>query len=223
MKSSTLSPDLGNANVGSIVMFLVYPCGCTFFVAEMTIMKANAKRLTLSAVLMGLAAVLSVVRVYELPMGGSITLLSMLPICVISMCYGWKWGTFCSLIYAGLQLAMGFGQLMGYGMTPAIWIGCLLFDYLFPFGGLGFSGMFRKCGTWGMCSGICISIAFRFLCHFLSGVILFGEFAPAGQNIYLYSLVYNGSYMLPEMILTVVGAVLLLRLPQIKKLIEERQ
>lgn len=185
-------------------------------------MKTDTKRLTLSAVLIALSAVLSLVRVYDLPLGGSITLLSMLPVCVIAICYGTRWGLFCSVLYAFVQILLDLGKLMGYGMTPQIWIGSLIFDYIIAFGSLGISGAFRKRGTWGICSGICVSMFLRFLSHFISGSILFGTFAPEGWNIYLYSLCYNGSYMLPEMILTVVGACLLFRLPQVKKMIRER-
>ena len=185
-------------------------------------MKQNTKRLTLSAVFIALSAVLSMIKIYDLPLGGSITLLSMLPICIVAICYGTKWGVFCSVLYAFVQIMLDLGKLMGYGMTVQIWIGSLVFDYIIAFGSLGLAGLFRKKGTWGICAGISVSLVTRFVSHFISGSILFGTFAPEGWNIYWYSLCYNGSYMLPEMILTVVGAVLLFRLPQIKKLIRER-
>ena len=178
----------------------------------------KTRKLTLSAVMIAMSAVLSMVKVYDLPLGGSITLLSMLPVCVIAICYGTGWGIFCSILYACLQIALDLGKLMGYGLTPAIWVGSLLFDYIIAFGALGFAGLFRRKGAFGMCAGITISLLIRFMSHFISGAILFSAFAPKGWNVYIYSLCYNGSYMLPELVFTLVGAVLVFRMPQIKKL-----
>ncbi len=181
------------------------------------------KKLTLSAVMIALSAVLSMVKVYQLPLGGSITLLSMLPVATVSICYGTKTGFFVSILYAFVQIALDFGALMGYGMTAATWIGCLLFDYIIAYGIIGISGIFRKKGRIGMCAGITIACIVRFISHFISGAIVFSVWCPDGWNVYWYSVVYNGSYMLPELILTVVGATLLFGIPSVKKLIEERQ
>lgn len=186
-------------------------------------MKLQTTRLTLSAVLIALSAVLSLVRVYDLPLGGSITLLSMLPVCMIGVCFGTRWGLFCSILYAFVQILLDLGKLMGYGMTPTIWLGSLMFDYFIAFGSLGLAGIFREKGTGGICAGVCVSLLIRFVSHFISGVILFAEFAPEGWNVSLYSLCYNGSYMLPEMILTVLGGILLFRLPQMRKMISEQR
>ena len=186
-------------------------------------MKVETKKLTFSAVMIAMSAVLSMVKVYDLPLGGSITLLSMLPVCVISICYGTKWGMFCSVLYAFVQIALDVGKLMGYGMTPLTWVGCLVFDYLIAFGCLGLAGMFRKKGAVGMCAGISISLFIRFASHFISGAVLFAVFAPEGWNVYFYSLCYNGSYMLPELAITLIGAALVLRMPQVKNLITEKQ
>ena len=185
--------------------------------------KMKTKKMTLSAVMIALSAVLSMVKVYELPLGGSITLLSMLPVAAIAICYGTKTGLFVSLIYAFLQIGLDLGKLMGYGMTPLTWIGCLVFDYIIAFGAIGLAGIFRKRGTIGMCAGVALACVLRFISHFISGAIVFAVWCPEEWNVYLYSLVYNGSYMLPELILTVAGALLLFRIPSIKKLIEERQ
>lgn len=186
-------------------------------------MKIETKKLTLSAVMIALSAVLSLVKVYELPLGGSITLLSMLPVAVIAICYGTKWGLFCSVLYAFVQIGMDLGKLMGYGMTVGTWIGCLVFDYLLAYGALGLSGIFRKKRNLGMVMGLAIALFIRFVSHYISGAIVFSVFCPDGWNVYFYSLCYNGSYMLPELILTTIGAVLLFRIPQVKKLIAEKQ
>ena len=75
------------------------------------------KKLTLTAMMIALSAVLSMVKVYQLPLGGSITLLSMLPVASVALCYGTKSGLVASLLYACLQIALDLGALMGYGMT----------------------------------------------------------------------------------------------------------
>ncbi len=186
-------------------------------------MKNETKKLTLSAVLIALSAVLSLVKIYDLPLGGSITLLSMLPVAVIAICFGNRWGLFCAILYAFVQVAMDLGKLMGYGMTAATWVGCLMFDYIIAFGALGLAGIFRKKGVFGQCMGITVALVIRFISHFISGAIVFSVFCPDGWNVYFYSLCYNGSYMLPELLITIIGAVLLLRLPQVKKLIMEKQ
>ena len=108
--------------------------------------KIETRRLTISAVMIALSAALSMVRVFEAPFGGSITLLSMLPVCTIAICYGTKWGLTCSFLYAFVQIALDLGKLMGYGMTVSIWVGCLVFDYLIAFGPCG--TIFKKGNLW---------------------------------------------------------------------------
>jgi len=184
-------------------------------------MKIETRKMTLSAVLIALSAVLSLVKVYDLPLGGSITLLSMLPVAMIAICFGTKWGLFCSALYAFVQIGMDLGKLMGYGMTFATWTGCLVFDYILAFGAIGLAGLFRKRGTAGICAGIALALVVRFVSHFISGAIVFAVFCPEGWNVYLYSLCYNGSYMLPELIITLFGALVLFRMKQIRTLIEK--
>ena len=79
------------------------------------------------------------------------------------------------------------------------------------------SGVFRKKGTLGAVIGIVIACVLRFACHFVSGCVFFRTF-EIFNNPYLYSIAYNGTFMLPELVLTVFGAVVLLKIPVIKKL-----
>ncbi len=227
MQSSTLIPDLDNANEGRILCFCIFwyihIWVYHYFLKGYLNMKIETKKLTLSAVMIALSAVLSLVRVYQMPLGGSITLLSMLPVCAVAICYGTKWGLFTSILYSCVQIGLDLGSLMGYGMTAGTWIGCLAFDYILAFGALGLAGLWRKRGTLGMSLGVALACVIRFISHFISGAIVFAVFCPEGWNVYLYSIAYNGSYMLPELIITVVGAILLFRLPQVRKLINEKQ
>ena len=181
-------------------------------------MSKKIERLTVSAVLIALATVLSFVKVYELPLGGAITLLSMLPIVVISVRYGTPWGLVSAFCYALVQLGTGLAELMSWGMTPVQWVGSVLFDYLLPFTAIGLAGLFARKGRIGMMVGSTLALAIRFVSHFISGTIFFAQWCPEGWNVALYSVCYNGSYMLPELIFTLIALGLISALPQGKRL-----
>ena len=186
-----------------------------------------------SAILVALAVVLSIASKYLLepflaplfPFGGSVTLFSMLPICIISIKHGLGWGLGGAFCFSWFQILQG--GVFGWGLTPVMLIGSLLLDYILAFTVLGLAGIFRNKGVKGMIAGVVLVCALRFVIHFLAGIILwaeFDEFVAFGQawvnRPVLYSLVYNGGYMLPETILTVAGAVLLFRVPQMRKILK---
>ncbi len=182
----------------------------------------KVQKLVTSAVFIALATVLSMVKIYQLPLGGSITLLSMLPVCLLSFKYGLRWGFTCSFLFSLIQLGLKLGEIMGWGLDLRLWIGCIVFDYLFAFGILGLSGIFRNKSMPLMLTGVGISVFLRFASHFISGAIFFDIWMPEEfSNPYVYSLVYNGSYMLPEMIFTVIGAGSIFGVPVIRKMIKE--
>ena len=124
-------------------------------------------------------------------------------------------------LYGGQNLA---GEnLYGYFEERPV---SLLLDYILAFTVIGLAGILRRYGFVGMLAGVAIVSTLRFLSHFLAGVILWAnleQFVAFGQEWtnrpVLYSIVYNGSYMLPELILTIVGAAVLLKIPQINRLI----
>ncbi len=175
--------------------------------------------------MVALATVLSLIKFSPLPWGGSITLLSMLPIVVFSIRRGILCGFGVSFVYALLQLGLGivFDGLIGWGLTPGMLIACMIFDYILAFTVLGIAGMFRTKGLAGQVAGAAIAIFLRFISHILSGVYVF---ASAGKlwdgfetdNSWLYSIVYNASYMLPELIFTIAAVVIIFRLPQFKNI-----
>ena len=181
--------------------------------------KINTRRLVISAVMIALASVLSLIKVYQLPLGGSITLLSMLPIVLLSVKFGPRWGLFSAFVYALVQFALDLPAAMSWGMTPGMWVGCIVFDYLLAFTVLGLAGIFRNKGPYGLYIGIALALVLRFVCHFISGTVIFATWAQEGWNVALYSIVYNGSFMLPELIFTLLGALVLFKLPQTQKLL----
>lgn len=181
-------------------------------------MKKNTQRMVTTAIMLALATVLSMIKVYELPLGGSITLLSMLPIAMLSIQYGVRWGLVSAFLYSVIQLALGISAVLSWGLTPQVLVGSIFFDYIIAFTVIGFSGLFRNKGVVGICGGIALSLGLRFICHFISGWILFDTWCPEGWNVVLYSICYNGSYMLPEMIFTMIASSILFKLPQIRRL-----
>lgn len=182
-------------------------------------MKTNSiHKLTMSAVMIALATVLSLVTIFKMPLGGSVTLFSMLPVCLLSIMYGCRWGFLCAFVYSLAQLAMGIGAVAGWGLTPAAFVGCVVFDYILAFTALGIAGAFRKHGVPGYIAGIALAVFLRLVSHFISGTIFFASWAPAGWDPVLYSIAYNGAYMLPEFAFTVLGAVFLLKEPHAARL-----
>ena len=196
------------------------------------IMKENkkyVKNLSISAVFIALATVLSLIKIWNMPLGGSVTLLSMLPIVMLSCMLGVKWGMASSFVYSLIQLAFGIAidGILGWGLTPVMLIGTIMLDYVLAFSVLGIAGIFRKTGIIGVAAGTVMALFLRFVSHFLSGFVIFKnleQFEIFGSVItnrpVLYSICYNGFYMLPEIIITTIGAVLIFNTPQIKKLIE---
>jgi thiamine transporter len=145
-----------------------------------------------------------------LPFGGTITV-GMIPIVYYSYRRGVAWGVGVGFTYSLLQVVLGhlsylpkdFGSLML----------CLLLDYVIAFTILGvadlFAKPFGKKRLVGYCFGAIIVCIVRFVSSYLSGVILWGSYAPEGMNVWLYSLIYNGSYMLPNTILTAMFIVII--------------
>ncbi len=173
--------------------------------------------------LLALAVVLSYVKIIQLPFEGSVTLLSMLPICVVSIRHGIGWGVGTAFCYSWFQILQG--GVFSWGLTPGMLLASLFLDYILAFTVLGFAGVFRKKGALGLILGVAMVCVLRFLIHFLSGVILWANYEQfvafgvewVGRPV-LYSTVYNGIYMLPETVFTTLGAVFLFKTPRIRRL-----
>ena len=189
--------------------------------------KFSTIQLVEGAVMLALATVLSFIKVFKLPWGGSITLLSMLPICLYSIKYGIGKGLMVSFVYSLIQMFISLGEVMGWGLTKSIFAGCLLLDYILAFTALGVAGIARKKGLSGWLLGTVLAMMLRYLFHFLSGVILWKSTGKiwsgfSTENYYLYSLVYNGTFMLPESVFTTIGSFILYKLPVTKTLLKPR-
>jgi thiamine transporter len=107
------------------------------------------------------------------------------------------------------------GGVFGWGLTSSVLIAAILLDYILAFTAMCLSGLWRNKGFWGIIEGTALAVFARFVCHFASGVVLWTSF-DIFNNPYIYSLVYNGAYMLPELIFTMVGTYALYKTTGIK-------
>lgn len=186
--------------------------------------KANIRKITVAAILIALGAVLSLIKIWTNPWGGSVTLLSMVPIVLISVMFGVPWGLFSSFVYSLVQIALDLAGMMVWGMDARMWIGAIVFDYVVAYTAIGLAGLFRKKGIIGICIGTTAALCIRFASHFISGYIFFDIWMPETfSNSALYSVVYNGTYMLPELVSTVIAIVVLYKTNAIKRLIKETE
>lgn len=186
----------------------------------------NTKTLKLveGAIMIALAVVLSFIKFKFLPFGGSITLVSMMPIMIYSIRHGIAWGMLVSVVYAYIQMFIDLGEVIGWGLNVIMLIGCLLFDYIIAFSVLGLAGMFRSKNVAGGLAGIIVAIVLRYISHVISGFVIFKSAGLIWEgleinNSLLYSLAYNATYLLPEMVFSIIVAVILFSIPQTKKLL----
>ena len=187
----------------------------------------NKKLLALveGAIMVALATVLCFIRIVRFPWGGSVTLLSMLPITVYSIRRGVKCGLLASFVFSLVQFLQGvIDGLFGWGLTGGMLIACILFDYIIAFTVLGLAGAFGNKSLGAMVGGTVMAIFLRYVGHVISGAAVWHSVgkiweAFSTDNEWVYSIIYNGVYMGIELVLTVAVTVLLLKLPQTKQLI----
>ena len=153
----------------------------------------QTKTVVFCAAAMALATVTSFLKLASLPFGGSITMFSMFFIALTGYIYGLRIGLTVGVAYGILQLIQ----------EPYIYAPLqVLLDYPLAFGALGLSGAFCN-RRHGLVTGYAVGVVGRYLCHVISGYVFFGEYAPEGMNPLVYTLGYNLTYILPELIATV--------------------
>ena len=166
--------------------------------------KFKTKHLVFSAVAMALAMITSFLKLFEAPMGGSVTLFSMLFICCIGYWYGLRTGIMTGVAYGLLQLISD---------PYIISLPQMITDYVLAFGALGLSGIFCNQKN-GLVKGYIVGVLGRYLFAFLSGLIFFGMYAEgSGMSAPVYSLAYNGSYLGCEAAITLI----VLAIPAVNK------
>ena len=184
---------------------------------------------------------------FNFPFGGGITIAGMLPIILIAYFYGAKWGFLTAFVYSLVQMLLGHSTVAslflpveegGMQLYAALLI-CFI-DYVLAYTVLGLAGLFRRSdgSVKGLIVGSVVALSARYLCHIVSGAIFYGAWAEwfftldgiyetigkgiletfkGGSLALLYSVVYNGCYMIPEMIITPAVAIVISRIPVVKK------
>ena len=162
-----------------------------------------------------LSAILNLLPLFKMPQGGSVSL-EMLPVLIIALRWGGIPGMITGLVYGFLQLVMG-----AYIVHPLQ----LVLDYPLAYLLVGLAGFITIDSSVNKAGGYYFRLLLailtgglaRFFAHLISGVIFFGQYAPAGQNVWLYSAIYNGSFILPSLIIAFIIIIpLLKRLTRLK-------
>lgn len=153
-----------------------------------------------------LGMVTSYIKVWDMPMGGSVTLLSMLFICLIGYWFGARYGILTGAAFGILQFLID---------PYVLSIPQVLFDYPLAFGALGLSGFFSN-RKYGLQIGYVVGVLGRFIFSTLSGVIFFAAYAPEGMNPWVYSALYQGTYLGTEGIITLI----IISLPPVTKALD---
>ena len=179
----------------------------------MTNKRTSTRALVECALMIAAGTVLSQIKIFTMPYGGSVTLVSMLPFVIVSYRHGVKWGIFTGFVNSFLQMLTSF-YLPPAGTFGAV-AAMILLDYILAFVCLGLAVVFarpfknRKVGVGVGTAAVCLV---RFLCSFLSGAMLWGSYQSyyewaVGLSVWEYSFIYNASYMMPELLITTVAAV----------------
>ncbi|MBP1551243.1 MAG: energy-coupled thiamine transporter ThiT [Oscillospiraceae bacterium] len=180
--------------------------------------RTNTRAMVECALMIAVGTVLAQIKIFTMPYGGSVTLVSMLPFILVSFRHGVKWGLFTGFINGLLQLITGFYAPPSGTLTALV--AMILLDYLLAFMALGLAQGFAKPfknRLTGVAVGTATVCFLRFICSFLSGALLWGSYQSyyewaAGLSVWEYSFIYNGTYMLPELIITSICACLLVKL-----------
>jgi thiamine transporter len=154
-----------------------------------TFYTSRTRILAETIIFVALATALSFVVVYVMPQGGSITAGSMVPLIWLALRRGPKIGVAAGILYGLMQFVV-----LPYAVDPVQ----VLLDYPLAFGVLGFAGFSKKMPL----IGASVAIAGRFVMHFVSGVVYWAPLYAPDLNPFTYSAIYNGSYLVPELVVT---------------------
>lgn len=193
----------------------------------------KSKKIVLSAMLIAIGMVLSFIQPFQLPFGGGITLASMMPIVFIAFIFGTRWGLFSAFVYSIIQMISGAKVIAAFflpgesQMTIAAALAVCFMDYILAYTILGLGGIFKNKisnSILAITLGCIFALTLRYIVHIISGAIFFGTWAEwfftqegfyaIGQKIMstfsgsalsiIYSVFYNGLYMIPEIIITAI-------------------
>lgn len=188
--------------------------------------KNNVKRLVVSAMFIAVSIALNELLKFDLTFlqGGSVTAFSMVPLALIGWVWGAKWGFACGAIMGLLDMLIG--GLANFSWVSGIfaYIMLILFDYLVAYGCAGLAGVFRgkiKNDAIALAVGTALACILRFLCHFITGVTIWADYSENITAVIIGSITYNGAYMLPELIVTIIGCVAIVNIKPIMNTLEK--
>lgn len=152
----------------------------------MTKSNSNVRMLVEGGVLIGLAYIMDMVRLFAMPQGGSVTLGSMIPILIFAIRWGAKPGVMAGLVFGSMQFLLG----PKWSFHPI----SILFDYSLAWACLGIAGAFKG-SLPKLMTGVALGIFGRFVCHVISGITIWASYAPEGTSALAYAVGYNGTYL----------------------------
>ena len=144
------------------------------------------------ALCIALSVVLSNLRLFRMPQGGSVNL-ELVPLIVFAWRHGLKWGCGVGVLTGILNILLG-----GYVVHPVQ----AILDYPAAYGAMGLSALFPGRGVVSRIAGLVVAGLVQFACHVGSGVVFFASYAPEGTNPWVYSAVYNGSFIVPKLLIS---------------------
>jgi len=189
----------------------------------------KTKILTESAIMIALSTVLSVLKLAEMPYGGSITVASALPLAIIAYRYGLKTGLFAGMVHAALQLVLGLSAL-SYATSWQSVVAIIMLDYILAFMFIGVAGIFRKVinnQAAALTAGVLLYSVIRYAFHVIAGATVWAGISIPTAAALAYSFIYNATYMIPEtIVLTVatlyIGSLIDFRIPYPKRIVAEK-
>lgn len=157
--------------------------------------QSKTRMIAEAGVAIAIAQVLSFITLFHMPQGGSIKAASLVPLMIFAYRWGGTRGIWAGVVYGVLHFLLGFKSSIHYLS--------IILDYLVAYGAIGVCGYFKDNIT-GLVSGSIVAIALRWFASVISGAVVFASYAPQGQNPWIYSMIYNASYMVPDGILNII-------------------
>lgn len=157
--------------------------------------QSKTRMIAEAGVAIAIAQVLSFITLFHMPQGGSIKAASLVPLMIFAYRWGGTRGIWAGVVYGVLHFLLGFKSSIHYLS--------IILDYLVAYGAIGVCGYFKDNIT-GLVSGSIVAIVLRWFASVTSGAVVFASYAPQGQNPWIYSMIYNASYMIPDGILNII-------------------
>lgn len=163
------------------------------------------RALTECSIMIALSTVLSLIKIIDMPYGGSVTIASMLPIVIAVYRHGAVWGIGAALVNSAIQLLLGMNNLSYFTTWQSV-VAIILLDYILAFGVFALAGVFKrieKRQNYAFIYGVLLASVLRYLCHTISGATVWAGLSIPNEAALIYSLSYNATYMIPETIVLV--------------------